>query len=223
MPEHNELSDREREVIKQLLEGKSNKLIASSLSISERTVEFHLKNIYEKYQVRSRVELVLKLRSSTVADQGEVADNRDRPKLDWATSLREAVSIIGKDLKMTDIMSSSTRNPGNPMTFFEAIRVCLTKYAQFSGRATRAEFWWFALFVSLVTAALTYVSEGLGGAFLIAMLLPLLAAGARRLQDSGRSGWWQLFLLAPLAGIIVLGMLWALPPISPLPSNTPPA
>lgn len=110
---------------------------------------------------------------------------------------------------MTNIIGASVRNPGEPMTFFEAIRVCLTKYAEFSGRTARAEFWWFALFVTLVATALTYVSEALGGVFLIAMLLPFLAAGTRRLRDSGRSGWWQLFLLAPLAGIIVLGMLWA--------------
>ncbi len=214
MSEHNELSDREREVIKQLLEGKSNKLIAAALSISERTVEFHLKNIYEKYQVRSRVELVLKLRSSTVVSQGGIADNQDRPKFNWATSLREAVSQIGKDLNMANIMSSDASNPGRPMTFFESIRVCLTKFAEFSGRATRAEFWWFALFVSLGVTALAYVSEALGGAFLTVMLLPLLAAGTRRLRDTGRSGWWQLFLLAPVGGLVVVGILWALPPVS---------
>lgn len=223
MPDHNELSDREQEVINQLLEGKSNKLIAYSLSISERTVEFHLKNIYEKYQVRSRVELVLKLRSSTVAGQGEVVENRARPKFDWATFLREAVSQIGQDLKMTNIMSSDASSTGSPMTFFEAIRVCLIKYAEFSGRATRAEFWWFALFVSLGVTALAYVSESLGGALLIALLLPLLAAGTRRLRDSGRSGWWQLFLLVPVAGLVLVGILWALPPASPRPDDAPPA
>jgi DNA-binding NarL/FixJ family response regulator len=61
------LSSRQQEVVDQLLEGKSNKLIASSLNISERTVEFHLKNIYDKFQVSSRVELILKLGDSTVA------------------------------------------------------------------------------------------------------------------------------------------------------------
>ncbi len=106
----------------------------------------------------------------------------------------------------------NAREEANPETFFGAIRVCLTKYADFNGRATRSEFWWFALFVTLVTAAFTYLSENLGAIFLIVVLLPLLAAGTRRCHDSGRSGWWQLFLLAPVAGLVVVGTIWALPP-----------
>lgn len=52
------LSKREQDVVRLLLEGKSNKLIAHTLRITERTVEFHLKNIYAKHQVNSRMELV---------------------------------------------------------------------------------------------------------------------------------------------------------------------
>jgi len=234
MAQSNPLSNREWEVVKLLLEGKSNKLIASSLHISERTVEFHLKNIYDKLQVSSRMELVLKLGNSTdrleseklgestVADKGEVAENRDLLNLrnwnsrNWATSLREAISRIGKELKMENVLNSNTRNEGSPTTFFESIRLCLVKYAKFNGRASRAEFWWFALFVILVASALVYLSEALGSVFLIAMLLPFLAAGSRRLHDAGKSGWWQLFLLAPVGGIVLLAILWALPPTSPL-------
>lgn len=56
-----QLSKREMEVVELVLQGKSNKQIASSLTISVRTVEFHLKNIYAKFHVSSRIELVLKL------------------------------------------------------------------------------------------------------------------------------------------------------------------
>ena len=59
------LSRREREVVNLLLKGKSNKQMALLLNVSERTVEFHLKNIYTKLHVRSRVELVLKLWKTT--------------------------------------------------------------------------------------------------------------------------------------------------------------
>ncbi|HRO91225.1 MAG TPA: LuxR C-terminal-related transcriptional regulator, partial [Promineifilum sp.] len=62
------LSNREWDVVNLLREGKSNKMIASALGITERTVEFHLKNIYDKLQVGSRVELVLKLGESTVTE-----------------------------------------------------------------------------------------------------------------------------------------------------------
>ena len=231
MTQSNQLSDREKEVVKLLLEGKSNKLIASALGISDRTVEFHLKNIYAKYQVSSRMELVLKLGQSTGAGKGEIAENRDSlgqstvenmgeiaengdrsNSRNWVTSLRETVSLIGKELKMESSLNSNVSDEGNSVTFFESIRVCLTKYAEFNGRASRSEFWWFALFVTLVAAALTYLSQSLVNVFLVAILLPLLAAGSRRLHDIGKSGWWLLFMLAPVGGIILLGILWAMPP-----------
>jgi DNA-binding CsgD family transcriptional regulator len=212
MAELNPLSKREQEVLNLLLEGKSNKQIASSLSISERTVEFHLSNIYNKFQVGSRVELVLKLGESTVADKGEVAEDEERLNAsNWALFLRDAVSEIGKEINMTEFLKADDYDEEHRMTFFGAVRTCLSKYATFHGRATRPEFWWFALFVILVTAALTYLSEALGSAFLVLMLLPLLAAGARRLHDTDRSGWWQLFLLVPFGGIVIVGSLWAVP------------
>ena len=217
------LSNREQEVVQLVLEGKSNKQIAASLAISVSTVEFHLKNIYAKQQVSSRTELILKMGSgtgeklwqSTVAEDAKAAENRDRPHLqNWVISLGEAVSHFGKEFNMERFTSTDTPGEGSSMTFFESIRVCLTKYADFNGRASRSEFWWFALFITLVSAALVYVHQNLYYIFQIAALLPLLAAGARRLHDIGKSGWWQLFLLAPVGGIVILGVLWALPPTS---------
>jgi DNA-binding CsgD family transcriptional regulator len=120
MAHFSRLSSREWEVLKLVLEGKSNKQIASSLGISKRTVEFHLRNIYTKIEVNSRVELVLKLanatgsveleklRQTTVDERGEIAENRDRFNLrrSWATSFRDAVSIIGKELEMKNLLNS---------------------------------------------------------------------------------------------------------------------
>jgi DNA-binding CsgD family transcriptional regulator len=65
------LSDREEQVAMQLMEGKSNKLIALELNIAERTVEFHLKNIYSKLGVTSRVEAILKLREAAGVPPGD--------------------------------------------------------------------------------------------------------------------------------------------------------
>ena len=109
MAQSNQLSDRQREVLKLLLEGKSNKLIALSLGISERTVEFHLKNIFARFQVSSRVELILKLGESTVDNPGESTENRDKSNLwkNWAASFRDTVSIIGKELKMDNVLNSN--------------------------------------------------------------------------------------------------------------------
>lgn len=208
MATSNRLSNREQEVARLLFEGKSNKLIASALHIAESTVEFHLTNIYAKYQVSSRTELILKLGESRVAGEDELVDNRGRLKFlwrNWVTSFREAVSIIGKELKMNTVVENESKE----MTFFESIRVCFTKYAYFSGKAERPEFWWFALFITLVASALAYLSESLVSIFLIATLLPLLAAGTRRLNDVGKSPWLQLYLLIPVAGIFIVGIYWA--------------
>lgn len=120
MAQFNRLSKREWEVLKLLLQGKSNKLIASSLGISVRTVEFHLKNIYAKFQVTSRIELILKLGNtagkveteklgySTVDSRRENAENRDRlnSRMGWATSFRDMVSMIGKELEMKNLSGS---------------------------------------------------------------------------------------------------------------------
>lgn len=90
------------------------------------------------------------------------------------------------------------------MTFQESIRQCFLKYAEFNGRASRAEYWWFFLFVVLAGGVLAALSNKLGGAFYLATLLPSLAAASRRLHDTERSGWWQLVALVPLVGLIVL-------------------
>ena len=95
------------------------------------------------------------------------------------------------------------------MNFQDSIKVCFSKYAEFSGRATRPEFWWFALFTFLAGLAISQLSGTLNAVFSIATLLPSLAVGARRLHDTNRSGWWQLLWLVPLVGWIVLIVFFA--------------
>jgi uncharacterized membrane protein YhaH (DUF805 family) len=100
------------------------------------------------------------------------------------------------------------------MQFQDAVRVVLQqKYATFDGRARRSEFWWFALFSFAVGVAASLLDSALGSGRLInglvslALLVPSLAVGARRLHDTGRSGWWQLIGIIPVIGWIVL-IVW---------------
>ena len=90
----------------------------------------------------------------------------------------------------------------------------LKKYAVFSGRARRKEYWMFTLFSFIISCALVFV-EGLAGSpgvvtFLcnLAMLIPGMAVKVRRLHDTNRSGWWVLsfflVVLVPFIGDIVL-------------------
>ena len=98
----------------------------------------------------------------------------------------------------------------------------LRKYATFEGRARRKEYWWFYLFsfiLVLIGGVIDNVifgpdaladSSGLGpvsGLAILALLLPTLAAGVRRLHDGDRSGWWLLVAFLPLVGALLL-LFW---------------
>lgn len=91
----------------------------------------------------------------------------------------------------------------------------LKRYADFSGRARRKQYWMFVLFYFIFSIVVGIVDGILGTYFLgvifgLAMLVPSLAIGARRLHDTGRSGWWQLIMLIPLIGGIVLLVFFVL-------------
>lgn len=103
-----------------------------------------------------------------------------------------------------------------------ATRIVLSKYATFSGRASRSELWWWVLSV-FVALTITRIIDGAvvapilgferfqseGGQPLsvivsLGVILPNLAVGARRLHDIGKSGWWLLIGLVPAIGMLVL-------------------
>ena len=119
------------------------------------------------------------------------------------------------------------------MDLVTSVRTCLTKYATFDGRASRSEFWWFFLAASVVIVAVQLVQNvfvvfeffardsRLAVAFglvtvmlriatfamVVALAIPFLAVGCRRLHDRGQSGWLQMLLLVP-CGSIALIVLW---------------
>ena len=94
------------------------------------------------------------------------------------------------------------------MSPVDAISTCFSKYVDFSGRATRAEYWWWVLVMgvggSMVGEILLLIHPAVGSIVMLALLLPGLAVTVRRLHDVDRSGWWILCSLVPLIGWLVL-------------------
>lgn len=97
------------------------------------------------------------------------------------------------------------------MTFVDAIKSGFSNYVGFSGRAPRSAYWYWVLFVVLASIVLSMISQDLSGIFSLAVLLPGIAVGTRRLHDIGKSGWWQLLGLIPVIGWLVL-IYWAVQP-----------
>ena len=86
----------------------------------------------------------------------------------------------------------------------------LKKYAVFTGRARRTEYWMFFLFNLIITFVLYFIESLAGGPgvlgalYSLAVLIPAIAVGVRRLHDTNRSGWWLLIGFIPFIGAIVL-------------------
>ena len=92
----------------------------------------------------------------------------------------------------------------------------LKNYADFGGRATRAEYWYFTLFNFLALCVLTFIDSMigsfnadlgvglLGGVYSLVVVIPTFAVLIRRLHDTDRSGWWLFIQLIPFIGGLVL-------------------
>ncbi len=105
------------------------------------------------------------------------------------------------------------------MSFVQSVETCLKKYTDFSGIASRSEYWWFFLF-NILMSTVGSIADGIllgtepGSTGIITtlvslgLLLPSLAVGARRLHDINKSGWWQLLWLGFILLIPVIYLLY---------------
>lgn len=113
------------------------------------------------------------------------------------------------------------------MSFGQAISAFFSNYANFQGRTRRSGYWWTALFLVLVSIALWFIDlqlfssvwsqelleQGAGPLsilFGLAIIVPVISLGVRRLHDTGRSGWWVLLGFVPIVGTIVLFVFYVL-------------
>jgi len=101
------------------------------------------------------------------------------------------------------------------MGFVDAVKSVYGNYANFKGRASRSEFWWFVLFYMIVATVLNMVAAGMGKAggiigiiyliFVLGTLVPYIAVAVRRVHDSDKVGWWILLPLYNLYLYIIKG------------------
>ena len=93
------------------------------------------------------------------------------------------------------------------MNFTESIQTCYKKFFDFSGRASKSEYWWFQLY-GIIIYGLLFVFQGdlvlVFSILAIANTIPLWAAAVRRLHDTDKSGWFVLISFIPFIGFFIL-------------------
>lgn len=117
------------------------------------------------------------------------------------------------------------------MTFAQSISTCFSKYCTFSGRASRSEFWWWALFTFIIgslfgiPSSIQAVNHSAGSGLpvisyivYLVLLLPSLGVLFRRLHDTGKSGLWWLIGFIPVVGQIIL-IVFCVQPSQPTPNQ----
>ncbi len=101
------------------------------------------------------------------------------------------------------------------MNFQTSIKTCFNKFAVFSGRASRSEFWFFVLFgflggiitiiIDVMILGYPYEENGpINLIFSVALIIPSISVAARRLHDINKSGWWQLLWITIIGGILLI-------------------
>ena len=120
--------------------------------------------------------------------------------LSTAASLDEMEPIVlSRSAKPAQSIQTVYKSESSSMGLIWSVSFCFKHYVDFTGRARRSEYWWWMLCVVIAN----YIPYA-GLVLLLVMLVPTLAVSARRLHDTGRSGWWQLVGLVPIVGTIVM-------------------
>lgn len=168
--------------------------------------------------MRINSELVKQLRANKHWSQQQLSDacglnlrtiqrleSSGKASIETVRALAAVFEVSPDDLTVPE--SDKLETGESPLSLFSAAKHCLINYANFEGRASRAEYWWFFLFVLLIAAISKVLHEKLYLIVAILTLLPLLAAGTRRFNDIGHSGWCQLLFLVPFGFVPVFIML----------------
>ena len=126
-------------------------------------------------------------------------------------SLQALAAVFGID--SAELVLASPDLPVSPM---DAVKSGFTRYSDFKGTASRAEYWWFVLFFAIVAAIAQVIHEKAYQVVALVFIVPLAAAGARRLNEAGESPWWQLLFFVPFGFVVPMSLDAKAPkPVSP--------
>ena len=118
----------------------------------------------------------------------------------------ESVRLLAKALtietdELVEHEQDERRSP------WRAVHIGLAEFSNFSDSTTRYDYWWFFLFALIIVGLAAIIHERAYQIVGLILLIPLVAAGTRRLNDTGRSGWWQLLMIVPFGQIVVFFLL----------------
>ena len=148
--------------------------------------------------------------ANSVSNRFCVSCGSQMPKLGETTVLTPPAAV---DALPTDSIQQTVEEDGflgstpKKMSFGGTIKHCFKNYANFKGRASRSEYWYFYLFGILVLFVTAILSDVLYSLFALGLILPFITVLTRRLHDTGRSGAKALFLFVPFIGGIML-LFW---------------
>lgn len=162
--------------------------------------------------VKINAELVKKLRADKQWSQEQLAaacglnlrtiqrlENTGNASIESVRALAAVFAVDASSL----LLSTETSEVITP-TPLSVIKSCFVQFADFSGTASKYQYWWFLVFVLLISALAEIISPVLRQFVTVLILLPFLAVGTRRLNDAGQNVWWQLMYLVPFGFIVVL-------------------
>lgn len=173
--------------------------------------------------MKINAQLVKKLRAEKQWSQEQLAaacglnlrtiqrlENTGNASIESVRALAAVFAVDASSLLLDH--QASDVNPPHPV---RVIKDCFGQFADFSGTASRYQYWWFVVFVLLISALAEIISPVLRQFVTVLILLPFLAVGTRRLNDAGQNIWWQLMYLVPF-GVVVVWYFMALPAKLPL-------
>jgi len=117
-------------------------------------------------------------------------------------SVRALAAVFAVDASSLLLNSETTEVIA--VTPITVVKDCFLQFADFSGTASKYDYWWFLVFVLLISALAEIISPVLRLFVTVLILLPFLAVGTRRLNDAGQNVWWQLMYLVPFGFVVVL-------------------